>query len=84
MIILVQDLYSQFYRFIGALDKYHQGCYEVMKDARIFPIDINLNLESITNATRHSLMNEEQEEKETAEERNFYDEPRESLLEDSN
>jgi len=41
---LVQDMVFQLHRFISALDKYHKDCYEIMKEADIFPIEVDLNL----------------------------------------
>lgn len=42
---LVQDMVSQLHRFITALDKYHQSCNEIMKEADIFPIEVDLPFE---------------------------------------
>ncbi len=35
----------QLHRFISALDKYHKDCYEILKEADIFPIEVDLNLQ---------------------------------------
>jgi len=42
--LLVQDMVFQLHRFITALDKYHKDCNEIMKEADIFPIEIDLDL----------------------------------------
>jgi hypothetical protein len=42
--LLVQDIIFQLHRFITALDKYHTDCNEIMKEADIFPIEVDLNL----------------------------------------
>jgi hypothetical protein len=34
----------QLHRFITALEKYHQDCNEIMKEADIFPIEVELDL----------------------------------------
>lgn len=51
---LVQDIVFQLHRFITALDKYHKDCNDVMQEADIFPIEVDLSLPSI----RGMLMNE--------------------------
>lgn len=44
---LVQDIVFQLHRFITALDKYHKDCNEVMKEADIFPIEVDLTLPAL-------------------------------------
>ncbi|CAF1481043.1 unnamed protein product [Adineta ricciae] len=43
----VQDIVFQLHRFITALDKYHKDCNEVMKEADIFPIEVDLSLPTL-------------------------------------
>lgn len=44
--LLVQDIVFQLQRFIAALAKYHRDCNEIMKEADIFPIEVELDLSS--------------------------------------
>ena len=44
--LLVQGIVFQLQRFIAALAKYHKDCNEVMKEADIFPIEVELDLAS--------------------------------------
>ena len=46
-VLLVQDIVFQLHRFITALDKYHKDCNEVMKEADIFPIEVDLTLPAL-------------------------------------
>lgn len=43
----MQDIVFQLHRFITALEKYHKDCNEVMKEADIFPIEVDLALPSL-------------------------------------
>ncbi|CAF1253953.1 unnamed protein product [Adineta steineri] len=43
----VQDIVFQLHRFITALDKYHKDCNDVMKEADIFPIEVDLTLPTL-------------------------------------
>jgi hypothetical protein len=45
--LLVQDIVFQLHRFITALDKYHKDCNDVMKEADIFPIEVDLSLPTL-------------------------------------
>lgn len=47
LLLLVQDIVFQLHRFITALDKYHKDCNEVMKEADIFPIEVDLSLPTL-------------------------------------
>ncbi|CAF1402546.1 unnamed protein product [Adineta steineri] len=40
----VQDIVFQLHRFITALEKYHKDCDAIMKEADIFPIEVDLSL----------------------------------------
>ena len=44
--LLVQGIVFQLQRFIAALAKYHRDCNEAMKEADIFPIEVELDLAS--------------------------------------
>jgi hypothetical protein len=45
--LLVQDIVFQLHRFITALDKYHKDCNDVMREADIFPIEVDLSLPTL-------------------------------------
>ncbi|CAF1479117.1 unnamed protein product [Adineta ricciae] len=47
----VQDIVFQLHRFVSALEKYHQDCDAVMKEADIFPIEVDLNLPFFNKST---------------------------------
>lgn len=38
----VQDTVVQLQKFVSAIAQFHTQCYEVMKDATVFPIEVNL------------------------------------------
>ncbi len=50
---LVQDIVFQLHRFITALDKYHKDCNIIMKEADIFPIEVDLNLSIFNKKTNN-------------------------------
>lgn len=39
----VQDIVQQLQRLISALSKYHNQCFEIMKEDNIFPIEVDLS-----------------------------------------
>ena len=43
----MQDIVFQLHRFITALDKYHKDCNDVMNEADIFPIEVDLTLPTL-------------------------------------
>ena len=47
LLLIVQDIVFQLHQFITALDKYHKDCNEVMKEADIFPIEVDLTLPTL-------------------------------------
>ena len=56
-LVVVQDIVFQLHRFITALDKYHKDCNEVMKEADIFPIEVDLALPALRGS-----MNDDQDD----------------------
>ncbi|VDM24360.1 unnamed protein product [Hydatigera taeniaeformis] len=40
---MVQDTVIQLQRFVSAMATYHENCYEVMKGATIFPLEMDLS-----------------------------------------
>ncbi|CAL8108736.1 unnamed protein product [Calicophoron daubneyi] len=44
----VQDTVLQLQRFINAMAAYHDQCYEVMKQAKIFPLEVDLDRSAFT------------------------------------
>jgi len=66
--LLVQDIVFQLHRFITALDKYHKDCNEVMKEADIFPIEVDLSL-----PTLRAIVNNDDEDDDENEDENDHD-----------
>ena len=65
---LVQDIVFQLHRFITALDKYHKDCNEVMKEADIFPIEVDLTLPTFRGAGNFDPDDNDDEDEEANEE----------------
>lgn len=40
--LTVQDIVFQLQRFVSALSKYYDDCYAVLRDADVFPIEVDL------------------------------------------
>ena len=71
----MQDIVFQLHRFITALDKYHKDCNEVMKEADIFPIEVDLALPSFRGVDTNE--HDDNDEEENQEDENlFHDDPR--------
>ena len=41
-VISVQDIVFQLQRLVQAMSKYHQECYHELKQADVFPIEVDL------------------------------------------
>ena len=72
---LVQDIVFQLHRFITALDKYHKDCNEVMKEADIFPIEVDLALPTLRGSTNDDQDEDEEEDEQDNGEDLFHDDP---------
>ncbi|CAI9723643.1 PRKCA-binding protein-like isoform X2 [Octopus vulgaris] len=44
----VQDIVFQLQRFVSAMSKYHSDCHSVMKEAVVFPIEVDLSRSTLT------------------------------------
>ena len=52
------------HRFITALDKYHRDCNQIMKEADLFPIEVELNFPATSQQRCDDDDNEEEKEQE--------------------
>ena len=41
--VTVQDIVFQLQRFVAALSKYHNDCHGILKEADVFPIEVDLS-----------------------------------------
>ena len=72
----MQDIVFQLHRFITALDKYHKDCNEVMREADIFPIEVDLTLPTFRGAGNFDPDdNDDDEDDEVNEENLLNDDP---------
>lgn len=46
--VAVQDIVFQLQKFVTAMAKYHNDCHSVMKDAVVFPIEVDLSRGTFT------------------------------------
>ncbi|CAE1324611.1 PRKCA-binding protein [Acanthosepion pharaonis] len=63
----VQDIVFQLQRFVSAMSKYHNDCHTVMKEAVVFPIEVDLSRGTFT-YDQSDQFNDEDEEIEEGEE----------------
>ncbi|XP_051745333.1 PRKCA-binding protein [Ctenopharyngodon idella] len=61
----VQDIVFQLQRFVSGMSRYYDDCYAVLKDADVFPIEVDLSRTTI-NYGGQSLSYEDEEEEETS------------------
>ena len=47
-VCLVQDIVFQLQRLVTAMAKYHNECHAVLKDAEVFPIEVDLSRSTFT------------------------------------
>ncbi|XP_076866564.1 PRKCA-binding protein isoform X2 [Brachyhypopomus gauderio] len=57
----VQDIVFQLQRFVSGMSRYYDECYAVLKEADVFPIEVDLSRTTI-NYSSHSQSYEEEEE----------------------
>lgn len=62
----VQDIVFQLQRFVSGMSRYYDDCYAVLKEADVFPIEVDLSRTTI-NYSGQSLSYEEEEEEEEEE-----------------
>ncbi|KAM3863489.1 PRKCA-binding protein [Diretmus argenteus] len=61
----VQDIVFQLQRFVSGMSRYYDECYAVLKEADVFPIEVDLSRTMINYGSQsHSYMDEEEEEEE--------------------
>lgn len=59
----VQDIVFQLQRFVSGMSRYYDDCYAVLKEADVFPIEVDLS-RTMINYSGQSLSYEEEEEEE--------------------
>ncbi|XP_072127909.1 PRKCA-binding protein [Mobula birostris] len=62
----VQDIVFQLQRFVSAMSKYYDECYAVLKDADVFPIEVDLS-KTMLNYSPKDLYTDAEEEEENGE-----------------
>jgi hypothetical protein len=60
----------QLQRFVAAMAKYHNDCHGVMKEAVVFPIEVDLSRGTFTYDTSNQFNDEEDDEEEEEQEVN--------------
>ena len=50
-VCVVQDIVFQLQRLVTAMAKYHNECHGVLKDAEVFPIEVDLSRSTFTYST---------------------------------
>ncbi|GCB73053.1 hypothetical protein scyTo_0002321, partial [Scyliorhinus torazame] len=64
----VQDIVFQLQRFVSAMSKYYDECYAVLKDADVFPIEVDLTKTMLNYSPKDIYTDaEEEDEKENEE-----------------
>lgn len=58
----------QLQRFVSAMAKYHNDCHAVMKEAVVFPIEVDLSRGTFTYDTSNQFNDEEDEEDDVGDE----------------
>ena len=53
--IAVQDIVFQLQRFVSGMAKYHNDCHAVMKEAVVFPIEVDLSRGTFTYDTSNQF-----------------------------
>lgn len=54
-VIAVQDIVFQLQRLVTAMAKYHNECHAVLKDAEVFPIEVDLSRSTFTYDTANQF-----------------------------
>lgn len=63
-LVSVQDIVFQLQRFVSAMAKYHNDCHDAMKEAVVFPIEVDLSRGTFTYDTSNQFNDEEDDEDE--------------------
>uniref|UniRef100_A0A8C2EPI6 PRKCA-binding protein n=1 Tax=Cyprinus carpio TaxID=7962 RepID=A0A8C2EPI6_CYPCA len=64
VLLSVQDIVFQLQRFVSGMSRYYDDCYGVLKEADVFPIEVDLS-RTMINYSGQSLSYEDEEEEET-------------------
>ena len=68
--LTVQDIVFQLQRFVTAMAKYHNDCHSAMKEAVVFPIEVDLSRGTFTYDETNQFNDGEDDEEEEEEEEN--------------
>ncbi|XP_048847565.1 PRKCA-binding protein [Brienomyrus brachyistius] len=60
----VQDIVFQLQRFVSGMSRYYDECYAVLKEADVFPIEVDLSRTTINYGSQASSYGDEDEEEE--------------------
>lgn len=77
----VQDIVFQLQRFVSAMSKYYDECYAVLKEADVFPIEVDLTRTTL-NYSQKNVFTDEAEEEEEEEGEKKQEENGEKLIDD--
>ncbi|XP_078286520.1 PRKCA-binding protein [Rhinoraja longicauda] len=77
----VQDIVFHLQRFVSAMSKYYDECYAVLKDADVFPIEVDLT-KTMLNYSPKELYTDAEEEEEEEEKEKQSEENGEKLFDD--
>lgn len=58
----MQDIVFQLQKFVSAMAKYHNDCHAVMRDAVVFPIEVDLSRGTFTYDTSNQFNDEEEDD----------------------
>uniref|UniRef100_A0A6Q2Z9L1 PRKCA-binding protein n=1 Tax=Esox lucius TaxID=8010 RepID=A0A6Q2Z9L1_ESOLU len=64
----VQDIVFQLQRFVSGMSRYYDECYAVLKEADVFPIEVDLSRTMINYGSQSHSYTEEEEEEDDEEE----------------
>ena len=67
LLLTVQDIVFQLQKFVSAMARYHNDCHTVMKEAVVFPIEVDLSRGTFTYDTSNQFNDGEDEEEEEEE-----------------
>lgn len=60
----VQDIVFQLQRFVSGMSHYYDECYAVLKEADVFPIEVDLSRTTINYSSQSFSYTDEEEEEE--------------------
>ncbi|XP_051571816.1 PRKCA-binding protein-like isoform X1 [Myxocyprinus asiaticus] len=77
----VQDIVFQLQRFVSGMSRYYDDCYAVLKEADVFPIEVDLS-RTMLNYSGQNLSYEDEEEESREEESSQTENGAEKLIDD--